>query len=142
MDVRVKRLSPMARLPEYASTGAACFDLCAIEKMALSPGDRGEVRTGLAIETPEGFVTLVYARSGNAAKYGVNLVNGVGVIDADYRGEIRVLLRNDGAQIFNVEPGQRIAQAMIVPVPSIRLVESDVLSDTDRGSGGFGSTGA
>lgn len=142
MQVKVKKLHPEARLPEYATTGAACFDIRTIEGGEVEArGGTLNCRTGLAFEIPAGHVMLIYSRSGHGFKNSVRLVNAVGVIDADYRGEVAVKLINDSPLAFGVEPGDRIAQAMIIPVPGIEFVEADELSDTTRGAGGFGSTG-
>lgn len=142
MQVNVKKLHTAAQLPEYATAGAACFDLRAIDGGEVGPnGGTLACRTGLAFEVPAGHVMLIYSRSGHGFKNSVRLVNAVGVIDADYRGEVAVKLINDSPQAFHVEPGDRIAQAMIIPVPAVTLVEAAELSDTDRGAGGFGSTG-
>ncbi len=142
MQVNVKKLHTAAQLPEYATAGAACFDLRAIDGGEVGPnGGTLACRTGLAFEVPAGHVMLIYSRSGHGFKNSVRLVNAVGVIDADYRGEVAVKLINDSPLAFHVEPGDRIAQAMIIPAPAVTLVEAAELSDTDRGAGGFGSTG-
>lgn len=140
MKVKIQKLSRYAIMPTYATPGAACFDLHAIESVMIRSKEQGIVSTGLAFEVPEGYVMLVYARSGLAFKNRVSLGNAVGVIDADYRGEVKIALRNDGVGFHEVLPGDRIAQAMIVPVKAITFVEAE-LSSTDRGVGGFGSTG-
>lgn len=143
LNLKVKRLHQDAVLPKYATEGAACFDLHALEDgEAGACGGTVQCRTGLAFEIPAGHVMLIYSRSGHGFNYGVRLVNAVGVIDADYRGEVAVKLRNDSPLRFNVKAGDRIAQAMIVPVPVVNIVEADSLTDTARGSGGFGSTGS
>lgn len=142
MQVNVKKLHTAAQLPEYATAGAACFDLGTIDGGEVGPnGGTLACRTGLAFEVPAGHVMLIYSRSGHGFKNSVRLVNAVGVIDADYRGEVAVKLINDSPLAFHVEPGDRIAQAMIIPAPAVTLVEAAELSDTDRGAGGFGSTG-
>ena len=126
--VRCKKLDPRAKLPAYATPGAAAADLCALldEPLTITPGQRTLVPTGLAIELPgAGFVALVYARSGLSIKHGLCMANGVGVIDAPY----------------TVQPGERIAQLCIAPVTQAAFLPADALSDTDRGAGGFGSTG-
>ncbi len=144
MDVKVKCLSETARLPVYATPGAAAADLCAdlAEPLTLEPGGRALVPTGLALELPgPEYVALVFARSGLAVRSGIALSNGVGVIDSDYRGEVKVGLVNQGGQPYTLQPGERIAQLMIAPVTLARFVPCDRLEDTSRGEGGFGSTG-
>ncbi|HEY4357137.1 MAG TPA: dUTP diphosphatase [Acidobacteriaceae bacterium] len=138
--VRVKRLHPDAMLPDYQSAGAACFDLHTLNAEHVTRDSPAVCRTGLAFEVPEGYVMLVYSRSGHGFKAGVRLSNCVGVIDSDYRGEVMVKLTSDGGSL-TVSAGDRIAQAMIVPVPRVRLEWADELSDTHRGEGGMGSTG-
>lgn len=143
--LKVKRLHPDAVLPQYATDGAACFDLRVIECAQQHPVyDTVPFRTGLAFEVPDGHVLLVFSRSGHGFKNATRLGNCVGVIDADYRGEVLVALRRDGtrADVLRVNPGDRIAQAMLVPIPRVQLVEVGELTDTARGAGGFGSTGA
>lgn len=141
LDVRVKRLSPSAVLPTYATDGAGCFDLHSDDSGHVYGGSACAFGTGLAFEVPDGHVMLIFSRSGHAAKNGVRLGNCVGVVDSDYRGEVRVILRNDTTQAMTVSRGDRIAQALIVPVPRVALIEADELSETVRGTGGFGSTG-
>lgn len=146
MKVKVKKLHPDAKLPVYATDGAACFDLHALNGDHLVAGYSAEFETGLAFEVPEGHVMLIYSRSGHGFALNARLANCVGVIDSDYRGEVKVKLNRDaiddsegcGTQIL---AGDRIAQAMIVPIPKIEFVEADELSETERGEGGFGSTG-
>ena len=147
MQVRIMKLSPQAIVPTYAHNGDACFDiyaLCDMEKpVEVRPGGAVVIPTGLAFEVPAGHVLLVYSRSGHGFKSGVRLANCVGVIDSGYRGELQVALQNDGRARFKVAHGDRIAQGMIVPIPTVELVEtSDFLSLTARGTGGLGSTGA
>ena len=139
----VKRLSSNASLPRYATPGAAGMDLCACltESVTLAPGERALIPTGLAVSIPRGYVGLVFARSGLAVKQGIALTNGVGVIDWDYRGEVKVGLVNQGQETFTVEHGTRIAQMVVLPVEQMALREVAELDDTDRGAGGFGSTG-
>lgn len=150
MQVKVKKLHPDAIMPQYATEGAACFDLHAIGDGLLPIGDGGLpiefygsviFRTGLSFEIPQGYAMMVYSRSGHGFKHDTRLANCVGVIDSDYRGELLVKLTNDGEESFVVRKNDRIAQAMIVPVPRVELVEADSLGDTERGAGGFGSTG-
>lgn len=147
VEVAIKRVSgPGERLPwpEYKSVGAAGVDLVAAveEPVELAPGERRLIPTGVAVALPSpNFVALVYARSGLAAKHGIALANGVGVIDSDYRGEILCPLYNGGSESFIVEPGARIAQMILMPVVAFRWRETELLPPTERGSGGFGSTG-
>lgn len=142
MKVRIKKVHPDARMPRYATAGAACFDLAALDGAEIPPTFSGGLRTGLACEVPTGHVMLIFSRSGHGFKSGVRLSNAVGVIDSDYRGEIGVKLHNDGDAPFLVAPGDRIAQALILPVEQVEFIEVDDLSDTDRGAKGFGSTGS
>lgn len=131
-------------LPFYATEGAAGMDLCACleEEIIVKPLERVQVPTGLAIKIPSHVVGLVFPRSGNAWRLGMTLSNAVGVIDSDYTGEIRVLITNlDPERPFIVKPGDRIAQLVFVPVLSARLELVEELEETERGSGGFGSTG-
>ena len=144
MQVKYKLLDPRAKAPTYATPGAAAADLCAVldAPLTLEPGQRAMVPTGLAIELPgPDCVALVYARSGLAIKQGVTLSNCVGVIDSDYRGEIKVGLVNLGAAPVTLAPGERVAQLCIAPVWQAAFTPAEELSDTDRGAGGFGSTG-
>lgn len=144
MQLKIKKLYPAAKLPTYATPGAACFDLHAIEQCSvIFPGIPKEVGTGLAFEVPEGYVMLVFSRSGHGFKYDTRLANCVGVIDSDYRGEVRVKLTRDPGQTesIGVEAGDRIAQAMLVQIPQVELIETNDLSKTRRGTGGYGSTG-
>ena len=144
MQVKYKLLDPRAKAPAYATPGAAAADLCAVldAPLTLEPGQRAMVPTGLAIELPgPDCVALVYARSGLAIKQGVTLSNCVGVIDSDYRGEIKVGLVNLGAAPVTLAPGERVAQLCIAPVWQVAFTPAEELSATDRGAGGFGSTG-
>lgn len=136
--LKVKRLHPDAKLPTYATAGAACFDLAALRGGEVEPTNR--FRTGLAFEVPAGHVMLVFSRSGHGFNNDVRLANCVGVIDSDYRGEVEVKLTADGAPVY-VTSGDRIAQAMVLPVQQFTILEAAELSVTDRGEGGFGSTG-
>lgn len=144
IDVKVKLIRETSKIPEYATDGAAACDLVADISgvMVIAPGTRKLIPTGIAIELPSSdVVALVYARSGIACKKGVHLANCVGVIDSDYRGEIGVCLANDSDDVFIVEPGMRIAQLCFTPVYQARMQAADALGDTNRGAGGFGSTG-
>ena len=148
MELKIKALSEKIGreipLPHFATGGAACMDLCACmdESITLNAGERHLVPTGIAIALPSAeYVALVFARSGLGIKKGVCLSNGVGVIDSDYRGEIGVGLVNLGNSPYTVRPGDRIAQLMVVPVVQPTLTVVDTLDETERGAGGFGSTG-
>ena len=148
MKLKIKAVSPSIGReipkPYYATAGAAAMDLCACigEAVTLAPGERTSLPTGLAIQLPSAdYVALVFARSGLGIKHGVALSNGVGVIDSDYRGEIRVGLCNGGDAPYTIQPGDRVAQLAVVPVARPELEWVDALEDTDRGTGGFGSTG-
>jgi dUTP pyrophosphatase len=143
MRIAVKRLDPDVPLPRYARVSDAGLDLHAAERVVIEPGARALVGTGLAIAIPPGFAGLVLPRSGLALRSGVTVLNAPGLIDAGYRGEVRVLLINhDPAAVFVVERGERIAQLVVTAVESVELVEVDELSATERGTGGFGSTGS
>ncbi|KDR25977.1 dUTP diphosphatase [Caballeronia zhejiangensis] len=146
MLLKIKKLHPAAIVPKFATAGAACFDLHAIEADAFKPHPTDQhaaiFRTGLAVEVPPGFVMMIHSRSGQGFKDAIRLSNCAGVIDSDYRGEIMVSLRADGETCTKVRDGERIAQAMIVALPVVQIVEAEELSDTARGTGGFGSTGA
>ena len=142
MQLRVARLSDAARLPARAHPGDAGLDLHAAESARIVPGMRENVGTGIAIEIPEGHAGLVLPRSGLAARHGIALVNAPGLIDSGYRGEIRVLLLNTHpGVVFEIEPGDRIAQLVISPIADAEPIEVEELSDSDRGGGGFGSSG-
>ncbi|WP_288937030.1 dUTP diphosphatase [uncultured Sphingomonas sp.] len=144
MHVRVKRLTTTATLPVYATPGAACFDLHADHLKDIGgfqPVCTDAVSTGLAFEIPQGHVMLIFSRSGDGFKRDVRLSNCVGVIDSDYRGDVAVKLRSDNGERVSVQPGDRVAQALILPVEQVNFVDSFELSDTERGSGSFGSTG-
>jgi dUTP pyrophosphatase len=142
VTLRFRRISPEAIPPVRAHDGDAGFDLHAVESVTIEPGDRASVGTGIALAIPEGHAGLVVPRSGLAARHGIALVNAPGLIDAGYRGELRVLLWNgDRREPFAVEPGDRIAQLVIVRVEGPALEEVGELDETARGEGGFGSTG-
>lgn len=139
MNLKIKKLHPDAIIPTYGTEGAAAFDLYAIHDhwdafTTITP-------TGLAFEVPEGHVMMVYSRSGMCIKQGTRLANCVGVIDSDYRGEVMVALHNDRGMDVVVKAGDRIAQAMVIPVQQVTFAVVDELSSTERGAGGFGSTG-
>jgi dUTP pyrophosphatase len=129
-------------LPVYAHPGDAGADLVSTEDVVLAPGERATVGTGLSIALPNGYVGFVVPRSGLAAKHGITIVNSPGTVDAGYRGELRVtLLNTDAHEPYAIAAGDRIAQLIVMPVPSVRFVEVDRLPGSDRGEGGFGSTG-
>jgi dUTP pyrophosphatase len=141
--VRVQRLHPAASLPVRAHDDDAGYDLRALEAVTLAPGERAMMRTGIALELPAGHAGLVLPRSGLAARHGITLVNAPGLIDAGYRGELKVLLLNtDREAAFEVGAGDRIAQLVIVAVATPAIVAADALAATVRGEGGFGSSGA
>ena len=141
MRLGVRRLHPEARLPLRAHEDDAGHDLHAVETLTIAPGERALVATGLAIELPEGHAGLVVPRSGLAARHGISVVNAPGLIDAGYRGEVKVILLNTGSEPFAVGVGDRIAQLVVAPVAAPEIVEVDELGATVRGAGGFGSTG-
>lgn len=143
MNIKVKKLNPGATVPTMGSKFAAGADLYSAEDadVVIEPGETKFIGTGLAMEIPEGYVGLVYARSGLACKRGLAPANKVGVVDSDYRGEIKVALHNHGKEAQTVEKGERIAQMVIAPYLSVNYEEADALSETERGEGGFGSTG-
>ena len=143
MVMKWKRLHKEAQAPERQTPGSAGYDLCACiqEPVVLEPGDSFAFPTGLAAEIPAGCVGLVFTRSSMGVKHGITLPNSVGVIDSDYRGELVVPLQNYGKEPYAVQPGERVAQLIIVPVALPRLEEARELSSTQRGEGGFGSTG-
>ena len=141
-QLRVRRLRPEARLPTRAYEGDAGLDLYAAEGLSLEPGGRASVSTGIAVEIPPGQAGLVLPRSGLAARHGIALVNAPGLIDAGYRGEIRVLLLNtDRGETFTIGPGERIAQLVLVRIETPAVAEVQELALSERGGGGFGSSG-
>ncbi len=143
VPVLVKRLpgNDDLPLPAYATSGAAGMDVVAAEDIDLAPGARHAVATGLAMAIPEGFEIQVRPRSGLALKHGVTVPNTPGTIDSDYRGELKVLMINLGAEIFSVRRGDRVAQLVLAPVTRASWLEVETLDETARGVGGFGSTG-
>ena len=142
-NVNIKKLNPNATIPTYGSEYAAGADLyaCIEEAITIAPGETVLVKTGLAMELPIGYAGLIYARSGLASKRGLAPANKVGVIDSDYRGEVMVALHNHSNIAQSIEPNERIAQLVITPYIKGIFSETDDLSDTVRGEGGFGSTG-
>ena len=143
MNMRIKKLRENAFIPTYGSADAAGADLyaCLDEAVTIAPGQTVFIPTGLAMEVPKGYAGLIYARSSMGTKRGLAPANKVGVVDSDYRGEVMVALHNHGARPQTVESGERIAQLLITPVLAPAFVECDDLTDTRRGTGGFGSTG-
>lgn len=142
MELRFRRLRDGARLPSRAHDGDAGLDLHAVEPARIGPGERATVGTGLAVEIPPGHAGLVLPRSGLAARHGIALVNAPGLIDAGYRGEIRILLLNtDRTEPFEVAPGDRIAQLLLTPFAEAEPAEADELAAATRAEAGFGSTG-
>jgi dUTP pyrophosphatase len=165
MNVKIKKLHPDAVIPQYATAGAAAFDLVATKQVVIEPGETVQVPLGLAVEVPEGHVLIIAMRSGISLKTLLRQTNGVGVIDSDYRGEINMLFTNTApltitalyrvglingeteevcdfsfTGTYLIKPGDRVAQGFIMPLPKINFVEGE-LSETERGTGGFGSTG-
>ena len=148
MELKIKAVSPKIGrefpLPQYKTAGATAMDLCACteENVTLAPGQRMGIPTGIAIALPSpDYAALVFVRSGMGFKHGIGLSNGVGVIDSDYRGEISVGLVNLSGEDYTIRPGDRIAQLMITPVVQAQVRLVDELDETERGAGGFGSTG-
>ena len=141
MQVKIKLLDSRAAIPTRGSGEAAGADLRTLDRLYILAGETVQAHTGIAVEIPSGYAGLVYARSGMALKKGIAPANKVGVIDSDYRGEIIVSLHNHSRDAVEIEAGERIAQLVIAPVLMPEFVLCDELSDTDRGEGGFGSTG-
>ncbi len=141
--VNVKKLREGATLPTYGSAYAAGADLyaCTGESVVIAPGETKFIPTGIALEIPVGYAGFIYARSGIACKRGLAPANKVGVIDADYRGEVMVALHNHGTEAASIDDGERVAQLVIAPYLTVDFIEADELCDTVRGEGGFGSTG-
>jgi dUTP pyrophosphatase len=143
IELPIQRLHEDAVLPERAYVGDAGLDLAACEAVELGPGERAVVGTGLAVAIPDGYAGFVQPRSGLAARHGITIVNTPGLVDSGYRGEIRIVLLNtDRTEPFAVEPGMRIAQLVVVPVPAVELVVTDELPESERGVRGFGSSRA
>ena len=141
--IKVKKLRPGAQLPTYGTAFSAGADLyaCLEEPVTIAPGETKKIPTGLAMEIPVGFAGLIYARSGLGTKQGLAPANKVGVVDSDYRGEFMVFLHNHSAEKRTVSHGDRVAQLVVTPVYTPGFEETDELTDTARGAGGFGSTG-
>ena len=142
MRISVKRLDEGLPLPTYARDGDAGLDLLSAENLTLKPGERAAVPTGIAVAIPEGFAGFVHARSGRALREGLALVNAPGLIDSGYRGEIKVLVTNlDPSAPIYIKRGEKVAQLVVQPVERVELEPVDVLPESVRGQGGFGSTG-
>lgn len=141
IELPIRRLRDDAVVPTRAYAGDAGLDLAACERVELAPGERATVGTGLAVAIPDGYAGYVQPRSGLAQRHGITIVNTPGLVDSGYRGELRVVLLNtDAREAFVVEPGMRIAQLVVVPVPALEPVEVDELPESERGVRGFGST--
>ncbi|MGH2788819.1 MAG: dUTP diphosphatase [Actinomycetota bacterium] len=142
MRLEIKRLDPDLPLPDYARPGDAGLDLIAADDISLGPGERAAVPTGIAVAIPDGHAGFVHARSGRALREGIALVNAPGLIDAGYRGEIKVIVVNlDRTEVVHIKRGDKIAQLVIQPVATVRLAPVEELPATERSDGGFGSTG-
>ena len=142
MELKVQLLNDSATLPTRAHEGDAGLDLYAAEPAHIGPGERWQVATGIAVEIPTGHAGLVLPRSGLARRHGISLVNAPGLIDAGFRGEVKVLLlNNDPAEVFRIQPGDRIAQLLVTPFVTVDPAEAAELAGSERGEGGFGSTG-
>jgi dUTP pyrophosphatase len=143
IELPIQRLHADAVVPQRAYTGDAGLDLASCERVELNPGERALVGTGLAVAIPEGYAGFVQPRSGLAARHGLTVVNSPGLVDSGYRGELRVVLLNtDRTEPFVVEPGMRIAQLVVLPIPEVELVEVAELPSSERGVRGFGSSAA
>jgi dUTP pyrophosphatase len=141
ITVKIKKLHPDAKLPEAARDGDVAFDLCSVVDYDLETGSRYAVPTGIAMEIPRGYEGQIRPRSGLSLRQGITTLNTPGTIDSGYRGEVKVILINHGNDTFQIEKGMRIAQLAIRPVPDVKFVEVDDLEESQRGTGGFGSTG-
>lgn len=141
MNVLIQKLHEDAILPQYGSADAAGADLCSIEEITIAPSETKLVHTGLAMAIPQGYGGFIFARSGLATKRGLAPANKVGVVDADYRGEVMVALYNQSGEEQTILKGERIAQMVFLPCPQATLELCENLSETERGDGGFGSTG-
>lgn len=139
--LKFKKLNPSAKIPSYATENSAGFDFYTIEDVEIEPGKTAMVKTGLSVEIPEGYFMGILPRSSTGLKTPLRLSNSMGVIDSDYRGEIMLLFTNTGNETFKIESNTRLAQGIIFPVFQIEIIESEELSETERGTGGFGSTG-
>ena len=142
MMVKFRTIDPAAILPSYAHPGDAGMDIRSVEDLTIAPGDRALVHTGLVMVLPPGYEAQVRPRSGLALKNGITVLNSPGTIDEGYRGEVGVILANFGKEPFKVEKGSKIAQVVVAPCTRAEIVATDDIDDTERGTGGFGSTGA
>jgi dUTP pyrophosphatase len=143
IELPIQRVRPDAVVPARAYAGDAGLDLVATERIELGPGERAVVPTGLAVAIPEGYAGFVQPRSGLASRHGITIVNTPGLVDSGYRGELMVVLHNtDRVEAFLVEPGMRIAQLVVLPIPEVELVEVEELPPSERGARGFGSSAA
>ena len=141
ITVRFTRLSDLVAIPTRAREGDAAVDLASAEEFSLAPGERYAVHTGIAVEIPPGYAGFVFSRSGHAYRTGVSFANSVGVIDSGYRGEILVALVNHSDRKVDFARADRIAQLVILPIPDVEFVEVAELATSERGTGGYGSTG-
>lgn len=139
MKIKIKKLVPEAKLPHYAHPGDAGLDLCALTDVTVPSGGRAEVRTGLAFEIPDGFVGLVWDKSGLAFKQGLTTMSGV--LDAGYRGELKLLIFNTTDQDYHFAAGDKVCQLLVQPIVRVEIEEAEELLESTRGEGGFGSTG-
>lgn len=139
--VKVKKIHPDAVIPQYKTSGSAGFDLYAIEDVEIQPGETKQIRTGLIFEIPEGYEIQIRPRSGMSLKTPLRISNAPGTIDSDYRGEVMIIAENTSIVPFSVEKGTRIAQGVLQKVPQAEFIEVERVSETERGEGGFGSTG-
>jgi len=141
--LKIMKVRENATIPKRATEGSAGIDLCACidEEIVISPRDIVKIPTGIAVSVPNSYVSLLFARSGLSTKHGIGLANSVGVVDSDYRGEVIVALINNGKEPYTITPNERIAQLCVMPVAILPIVECESLDDTERGDGGFGSTG-
>jgi dUTP pyrophosphatase len=143
IELPIQKVRPGAVVPARAYAGDAGLDLAATERIELGPGERSVVPTGLAVAIPEGYAGFVQPRSGLASRHGITIVNTPGLVDSGYRGELMVVLHNtDRVEAFVVEPGMRIAQLVVLPIPEVELVEVEKLPPSERGARGFGSSAA
>lgn len=141
MKLGIKRLSESATLPKYQSKQASGFDLHSVDNYVLKPGETHLISTGLAFDIPEGYEIQIRPRSGLSAKTGLRVANAPGTVDADYTGEVKIIMANTGNLIEIIDKGDRIAQAVLAPVVQAEIVEVEEINQTERGSAGFGSTG-
>lgn len=139
--VKVKKIHPDAVIPQYKTSGSAGFDLYTIEDVEIQPGETKQIRTGLIFEIPEGYEIQIRPRSGMSLKTPLRISNAPGTIDSDYRGEVMIIAENTSIVPFSVEKGTRIAQGVLQKVPQAEFIEVEKVSETERGEGGFGSTG-